>query len=206
MPSHRPGPLTPTPVIVVRDSGSSSREININSHAESRSTRDGGFVYNSHTTITSESTPPPAPRRPLPPSQQMSTVSSRGPRLAIGPPPSYVSSPSRSAAPSFASSSSRTARPDSFSTPSSSTTTATGSSRRYPPVSSRGQSRLPQQMLLLCDAPPSSSASSQQRSRFSGLQDHSTVTPESSVSNYTHNAEKAARRDMEAMARALRRS
>ncbi|KAM3528200.1 hypothetical protein MY4038_005979 [Beauveria bassiana] len=203
MPSHRPGPLTPTPVIVVKDSGSSSREININSHAESRSTRDGGFVYNSHTTITSESTPPPAPRRPLPPSQQMSTVSSRGPRLAIGPPPSYVSSPSRSAAPSFASSSSRTAHPDSFSTPSS---TATGSSRRFPPVSSRGQSRLPQQMLLLCDAPPSSSASSQQRSRFSSLHGHSTVTPESSVSNHTHNAEKAARRDMEAWARASRRS
>ncbi|KGQ03091.1 hypothetical protein BBAD15_g11687 [Beauveria bassiana D1-5] len=75
MPSHRPGPLTPTPVIVIKDSGSSSREININSHAESRSTRDGGFVYNSHTTITSESTPPPPSRRPLPPSQQMSARS-----------------------------------------------------------------------------------------------------------------------------------
>ncbi|EJP66125.1 uncharacterized protein BBA_05096 [Beauveria bassiana ARSEF 2860] len=203
MPSHRPGPLTPTPVIVVKDSGSSSREININSHAESRSTRDGGFVYNSHTTITSESTPPPALRRPLPPSQQMSTISSRGPRLALPAPPSYVSSPSRSAAPSFASSSSRTARPNSFSTPSS---TATGSSRRFPPVSSGGQSRLPQQMLLLRDAPPSSNVSSQQRSRFSGLHDHSTVMPESSASNHTHNAEKAARRDMEAWARASRRS
>ncbi|KAM3504225.1 hypothetical protein MY10362_003695 [Beauveria mimosiformis] len=244
MPSHHPCSLTPLPLIFVADSGpprpgSSSHEINIHSHAESHPTYDGGFVYSSHTTITSESTPlplplplpPPPPYLPLPPvyghhmppSRQMSTVSSRGPRLALPPPPSigppppppsYVSSPytytrSRSAAPSYASSSSRTARPDSFYTPSltptTTTTTATGSSRRYPPVSSRGRSHLPQQVLVLCDAPPSS-VSSQRRSRYSSVQDESTVAPESSVSNQTYNAERAARRDMEARGRASRRS
>ncbi|KAH8711696.1 hypothetical protein HC256_008509 [Beauveria bassiana] len=56
MPSHRPGPLTPTPVIVIKDSGSSSREININSHAESRSTRDGGFRVHAAAAIA-----PPSP-------------------------------------------------------------------------------------------------------------------------------------------------
>ncbi|OAA38266.1 hypothetical protein BBO_07275 [Beauveria brongniartii RCEF 3172] len=236
MPSHHPCSLTPLPLIFIADSGppgpgSSSHEINIRSHAESHSTHDGGFVYSSHTTITSESTPLPLPPPPpylplppvyghhLPPSRQMSTVSSRGPRLALPPPPSigpppppsYVSSPytytrSRSAAPSYASSSSRTARPDSFYTPSqTTTTTATGSSRRYPPVSSRGRSRLPQQVLMLGDGPPSS-VSSQRRSRYSSVQDESTVAPESSVSNQTYNAERAARRDMEARGRASRRS
>ncbi|KAM3435018.1 hypothetical protein NHJ13734_005769 [Beauveria thailandica] len=239
MPSRHPCSLTPVPLIFIAGSGPprpspSSHEINIHSHAESHPTHDGGFVYSSHTTITSESAPLPLPPPPppppylplppvyghhLPPSRQMSAVSSRGPRLALPPPPSigpppppsYVSSPytytrSRSAAPSYASSS-RTARPDSFYTPSLTTTaTATGSSRRYPPVSSRGRSRLPQQVLMLCDAPPSSASSSQRRSRYSSVQDESTVAPESSVSNQTHNAERAARRDMEARGRASRRS
>ncbi|KAM3509782.1 hypothetical protein MY11210_006185 [Beauveria gryllotalpidicola] len=219
MPSRRPSSLNPLSVVFIADAGPSSHEVNIHRHAESHSTHDGGFVYSSHTKITSESVPSVYGGHRLPPSRQMSTVSSREPRLlpappSIGPPPPpppyYASSPytharSRSAAPSYASSSSssRTARQDSVCTPS--LTTATGSSRRCPPVASRGRSRLPQQVLMLCDA-PSSNASSQRRSKHSGVQSDSTVTPESSVSNQTYNAEKAARKDKESRGRTSRRS